>query len=147
MPCNDITEIVHVVIDTDDRLKDYSFSKRSCGRGVGVASLLLDRLQGRTVDELIAWPPEEFLAEFPIEDELEEFLSLKHFFAVKSVLEVLTGRSPGGPGDPCAAAEIAFEDGDVVMDAQISIDLVTEKIKSCGNCKGCGRAKKKVVFY
>ncbi|MDX9973508.1 MAG: hypothetical protein RBU21_11030 [FCB group bacterium] len=144
MPCSDITEVIEVVIDNEDRLKRYAFSKRTCGQGVGVAALLLDCLQGRSVDDILAWESADFVAEHPVEDELEEFLGLKHFFAVQSALEVLTGREPGGPGDPCAAAEISIEDGEVVINAQIRVDIVTEKIKSCGNCKGCGNKKSKV---
>lgn len=146
MPCSDVTEIVQVVLDADERLKSYSFSKRTCGQGVGVAGLLMDHLRGRSVEELIAYEAEQFLTDYPIPDELEEFLSLKHLFAVQSALEVYTGLASGGPKDLCAAAEIAHDEGEVVIDARIMVDLVTEKIKSCGNCKGCGNAKAKVVF-
>jgi hypothetical protein len=146
LPCSDITEIIEVAVDSDDRLKRYAFSKRTCGRGVGVASLLGDSLNGLTLDEILAIEPEAFLAQHPVEDELEEFLGLKHLFAVQSALEVLTGREAGGPADPCAAAEISFQDDEVVIVAKIRVDVVTEKIKSCGNCKGCGSKKRKVVF-
>ena len=128
-------------------MKDYFLAKRTCGQGVGAGNLLVEWLRGMSVEELLAYSAERFLDEHPIEDELEEFLSLKHLFAVQSVLEVLTGKEPGGKNDPCAAAEIAYENGDVVIDAQIAVDLVTEKIKSCGNCRACGKkAKQKVEF-
>ena len=147
MPCSDVTEIIHVELDGDDRLHDYFFSKRSCGQGVGTGNLLIDRLRGWSVDKLLAYDAERFLAEFPIVDELEEFLSLKHFFAIQSVLEVLTGKEPGGKDDPCAAAEISYGDGTLIIDGQIAVDLVTEKIKACGNCRACGKNKKpKVIF-
>lgn len=138
---------MQVTVDADDCLKDYWLAKRSCGRGVGAGSLLIEQLGGRSVDALLTVDAEAFLDEFPIEDELEEFLSLKHFFAIQTALEVLTGKTPGRKDDPCAAAEIAFEDGDTIIVARISIDLITEKIKSCGACKGCGTKKSpKVVF-
>lgn len=147
MPCSDITEVIQVVIDDQDRLKDYFFAKRTCGKSIGAASLLLDELKSKPVDELLAYTAESFLDEFPVEDELEEFMRLKHFFAVQGALEVLTGVEPGGPKSLCAAAEIGYEDGDLLIDARISIELVTDKIKSCGNCKGCGTKKAaKVVF-
>lgn len=146
MPCSDVTELIHLVVDAEDRLKDYRFTKRSCGRGVGVDSLLLGTLGGLAVEEVLAIAPEQFVEDHPSEEPLEEFLGLKHLIAVQSVLEVLTGREAGGPEAMCAAAEIAFEDGDTIIDAVIRVDLVTEAIKSCGNCRGCGtkRAEKKV---
>lgn len=146
MPCSDVTEVIQVVVDADDRLKSYNFAKRTCGKGVGVGTLILDYLHGRTVDEILAIDPDTLLAEHPFEEEIEEFLNLKHLFAVQGVLEVLTGKASGGPDDVCAAAEIGYEDGEIVVEARILVDLVTEKIKSCGGCKGCGKKKAKVVF-
>ena len=147
MPCSDVTEIIHVELDADDCLQDYYFSKRSCGQGVGSGNLLMDQLRGWSMEKLLTCDAEQYLAECPEKDELLEFLNLKHFFAIQSVLEVLTGKEPGGKNDPCAAAEISYGDGTLVIDGQIAVDLVTEKIKSCGGCKSCGTGKKpKVVF-
>lgn len=149
MPCSDITEIIEVVLDGEDRLKDYVFRKRTCGQGVGAGNLLLGVLGGQSADDIIAISPEDFLETHPVEDPLEEFLGLKHLIAVQSALEVLTGRANGGPDEICAAAEIGFDAGDTIITARISVDLVTERIKSCGGCKGCGttrRAKRMVVF-
>lgn len=147
MPCSDVTEIIHVELDGNDRLSDYYFSKRSCGQGVGAGDLLVNRIRGWSVEKLLACDAERFLAEFPIEDELEEFLSLKHFFAIQSVLEVLTGKEPGGKNDPCAAAEIVYGDDTLVIEGQIAVDLVTEKIKACGNCRACGKTKKAKIAF
>lgn len=147
MPCSDVTELIHVELDAQDRLKDYYFSKKTCGQGVGAGNLLVNQLRGWSVDEILACDAESFLNRFPFEDPLEEFLSLKHFFAIQSVLEVLTGKEPGGKNDPCAAAEISYVDGTLAIDGRIEVDLVTEKIKACGNCRACGKSKKpRVVF-
>lgn len=149
MPCNDITEIMEVTLDARDCLRDYHFRKRTCGQGVGVDTLLLGTLKDMPAEGLLAITPEYFLETWPVEDPLEEFLGLKHLIAVQSVLEVLLGRANGGAGEICSAAEITCEGDETVITARIAVDLVTEKIKSCGNCKGCGtkrKAKKQVVF-
>lgn len=142
MPCNDVTEIIEVTIDGEDRLADYVYNKRTCGQGVGAGSLLIDQLRGWTAEALIEADVDAVRASIPFESDLEEFLALKHFFAIQSVIEVLTGKEPGGKGDPCAAAEIAYEDGRVIITGQIDVELVTDKIKSCGNCGSCGQSKK-----
>lgn len=147
MPCSDVTELITVTVGADDTLVEYRFNKRTCGQGVGADSLLIEQLAGRRVDDLLAIDAETFLAEHPVELQIEEFLSLKHLFAVQSALEVLCGKEPGGKDDPCAAATMTVEpDGSVVLEGRIAVDLVEEKIKSCGSCKGCG-TKKKVVFH
>lgn len=149
MPCNDITEVIEVVLDIQDRLKEYTFRKRTCGQGVGMGGLLMGVIGGMPAEELLSITPDDFLETWPVEEPLEEFLGLKHLIAVQSALEVLLGRASGGPGEMCAAAEITCEGGDTVITARISVDLVADKIKSCGSCKGCGttrKAKKLVVF-
>ena len=140
MPCKDITELLEVVLDADECLKNYAFSKRTCGQGIGVSDLLIDQLRGRTLNELLFITAEEFLTEFPIPDSIEEFLSLKHLFAIQGALEVYTGAEPGGVNDAFAAAGIEYGADEISIRGRISVDVVTEKIKSCGGCKGCGKS-------
>ena len=142
MPCSDVTELIRVVLDENDCLSEYVFAKRTCGQGIGAESLLIDQLRGRSLDDLLAITAESFLAAYPIPDETEEFLSLKHLFAVQSALEVLLGKEPGRKGDGFAAGEIEYGDGETVIQGRIVIDVVTEKIKACGGCSSCGSTEK-----
>ena len=143
MPCKDVTEVIEVKLDGQDRLADYHFAKRTCGQAVGVASLLIDQLRERPLAELLSINAEDFLAEFPCPDETEEFLSLKHLFAIQSALEVLTGKEPGGKEDAFTASQVQYDEDETLIKGLISIDLMTEKIKSCGGCGSCGVASDK----
>lgn len=143
MPCKDVTELLEVVLDENECLKSYVFSKRSCGQGIGAQSLLIDQLAGRPLNELLFKTAGEFLDEFPIEDSTEEFLSLKHLFAIQGALEVYTGAEPGGVNDAFAASGIEYDVDETHIYGRISVDIVTEKIKSCGGCGGCGTPKSK----
>lgn len=148
MPCKDVTELIHIEVDASDCLHAYRFTKRTCGQGVGMDTLLMPMLGGVHIDAIQSMDPMEFIVQYPVAESIEEFLNLKHLIAIQSTLGVLTGKAPGGKDAICAAAEIAFEDDLTVIDGVISVDLVTEEIKSCGNCKGCGtvkKAKKKAV--
>ncbi len=138
MPCKDVTELLEVVLDENECLKSYSFSKRSCGQGVGAQSLLIDQLAGRALNELLFKTADEFLDEFSIPNSTEEFLSLKHLFAIQGALEVYTGAEPGGVNDAFAASGIDYDIDETRIFGRVSVDVVTEKIKSCGGCKGCG---------
>jgi hypothetical protein len=145
MPCKDVTELLEVILDDAECLKAYTFSKRSCGQGIGSQSLIIDQIVGRTLNELMFKTADEFLDEFPIPDSTEEFLSLKHLFAIQGALEVYTGAEPGGVNDAFAASGIDYDVDETIISGRISVDVVTEKIKSCGGCSGCGttRPKKK----
>ena len=140
MPCKDVTEVLEVVLDEHDSLKDYRFSKRTCGQGVGSASLLIDQLRGRPMAELLHKTAQEFLTEFPIPDPIEEFLSLKHLFAIQGALEVYSGKESGAKESAFAVAGVEYGEDETRISGRIGVDILTEKIKSCGGCSSCGKA-------
>ncbi len=141
MPCKDVTEVLEVILDPEDRLADYTFSKRTCGQGVGAAALLIEQLRGRTTAELLHKTAAEFLEEFPIADPIEEFLSLKHLFAIQGALEVYAGVEAGRASDAFAVAGIEYGEDMTRIRGRIDVDIVTERIKSCGGCGSCGSDK------
>lgn len=143
MPCSDVTEILEVILDGDENLLDYSFNKRTCGQGIGVANLIIDQLRGRPLNELLFITAEDFLGEFTIPDPTEEFLSLKHLFAIQGALEVYSGAESCGVNDAFAVSGIDYGENDIHIRGLISVDVVTEKIESCGGCKGCGTKRSK----
>ncbi len=142
MPCSDITEILRLTLDAEERLVSYGLSKRSCGRAVGAESLILEWVSGRGAGELLTASVDEFLDAHPCSDETEEFLYLKHFFALREGLNVLLGHEPGGAASPCAVESIGYGPEGTDLIAQLKIDAFTDQIKSCGRCgKGCGARK------
>lgn len=138
MPCNDVSEIIYLEVNEQDQLVVYAFTKKSCGQAVGAQSLLSEHVHGLTVDEILDIAPESFLHEYQADEPIEEFLALKHLIAVQCALEVLIGKESGGPNDLCSAAEISFSEGSTQMTAHLSVDLITDKIRSCGGCSTCG---------
>lgn len=135
MPCGDITEEIKVVVDKHDRLKSYSLRKKTCGGAVGLESLLLEKLSGSSVDELLWLNEFEFGQDHLPENHVEEFLNLKHLLAIKAVLEVYTGHASGSVGDSCSVASVRYDDDDdVVIEADIDVELITEQIKACAHC-------------
>jgi len=141
MPCNDVTEILQLNLNANDQFADYRLLKKSCGRAVGEVSLLKEWVTNQSVEQFIKYSSDAFLDEFKIEDETEEFLYLKHFFALKCGVGVLVGELCGGPNDSCKVESLAFDDQGTELQLHISIDAMTEKIKSCGRCQGCGSKK------
>lgn len=139
MPCSDVTEVLEIRLDDADRLESYSFVKRTCGQAVGEAALILDWVRGESADFFLTVQPEDFLDTHGITDSLEEFLVLKHLFAIQSAVEVHFGLAPGRPDDAFAPSAIEYEDGVTVVRGLIALDIVTDKIASCGNCRGCGK--------
>jgi hypothetical protein len=138
MPCNNIVEQIRITLDDRDRLTGYRFIKQTCGQGVGARSLLTEFFLGLSIDELLVIDSKRLLAVCLPEDDVSRFLHLKHLFAIQAALEVYTGRANGASNSPCAIAEIGDDQGQVVIDADIDVGLVADKIKACDGCTGCG---------
>ena len=68
------------------------------------------------------------------EDEIEVYLKQKHFHTIQSVLNTYVGNSPGGIGDLCTIAGIEYGSGHTVIEAEIKIELLTDRIEPCDHC-------------
>lgn len=142
MPCSDVTEVVSLRLDAEDRLSGYDLNKRSCGRAVGESSLIADWAEGRPAAELAVADIDSFLDAHPTEDEAEELLYLKHFFALRAGIAVYLGEQSGSAADTCAVASLAYGPDGAEFTGYIRVDVLAEEIKSCGRCgKGCGKKR------
>lgn len=143
MPCNDITEVIRLHIDADDKIYDYTLNKRTCGAEIGQASLLKDFFGRYALNDISTLDDASMVEQYAdVMLESDEFLYFKHFFAVQEAVRVLLGESAGAAGDACAASTIIAENDGLTFEGMISVDAVTEKIKSCGNCGQCGSRKR-----
>jgi hypothetical protein len=138
MPCNNIVEQIRITLDDRKCFTSYRLIKQTCGQDVGGRSLLTKFLLGLSVDELLVINSDRLLAVCRPENDISRFLHLKHLFAIQAVLEVYTGCQIGAGNSPCAIVEIGNDRGEVVIDADIDVGLVTDRIKACGGCTGCG---------
>lgn len=141
MPCDDITELVEVILSNKERLQSYSLTKGTCGGAVGEEGLLSDQLVGMSVAEIIESDSRRFDKLFETRIKSRQFLYYKHLFAIKAVLRAYSGEQSAGINDYCNLIGISHDGDSIVIKAWIKIDGLTDDIKSCG--KACGRAPKK----
>lgn len=137
MPCDDIRERIEIRLDDDDRLIDYSLVKNTCGAPVGHAALLLEVLRGECSQVILKQDENTWL---PADEELDQdelFLYYKHLFALRAALQAAFGVTRGGPDDVCALASMGCDIDGSTIEGLISIEALTQEIKSCGNCKTC----------
>lgn len=138
MPCKNVTELLRLTIDERENIVDYDLAKETCGAAVGDEPFLLGFFKDRPYTDILDLDTERFCKIYPVDKRLQ-FICLKHFIALSALLRVYTGREAGGVADFCTIADIKSDNGAVTIEAQIAVDLVTEKIKSCGYCNGCGQ--------
>jgi hypothetical protein len=134
MPCKDITDHLRIRLDADDRITRYALRKLSCGGAVGNQSLIIDWLENKSAEEVIASSPDVILDSHEITDEIDEYLFLKHFLAVKAGLSIMLGKDSGGIEDYCQIEAIRHGPNGTELLAHISVEGMTAEIQACGRC-------------
>ena len=141
MPCDDITEWVELRLNAEDCLNDYSVTKRTCGAEIGNQSFLLELFRGESLVDIMAVEPQALLEQVQVDNETDEFLALKHLFALQETLSSFIGNTSAAPEATCSIAQIDFSEEETIIEAALSVIAVTNKIKACGACGSCGRKK------
>lgn len=136
MPCNDITDIVQIRLDENDRVTDYALNKRTCGGTVGEDKLIGPWLFRRTAGQVVETTLEQFLGKLRTTSDLKEYLALKHFLAVRTALEIAAGRESGGLRDHCTLESIEYGPEGIEILAHLDVKALTGEIESCKNCCG-----------
>lgn len=137
MPCKDVTEIISLQLDSEERLISYSLTKGTCSGGVGEASLLGNLVIFRSSSELLNRPVEELLRDVSFKNDIEEFLHWKHLVALQSALAAMCGEESPSRRRVCELDEILYGPEGTTLSGRIRVDILTDEIKSCGRCVGC----------
>ncbi len=136
MPCKDITDIIAITVAHDDRVIDYMLNKKTCGGTVGEDKLIGPWLFKRTAAQVMATSNEDFLLKLRAKSDLTEYLSVKHFLAVRTALRVMTGELAGGVDDYCTVESVMHGPDGVEVVAHLDVKGMTDEIQACKNCCG-----------
>jgi hypothetical protein len=139
MPCGDITEIIKINLDNENRIASYSLNKVSCQFAVWEESLIIDWAKNRTIDEILNTSLDTFLESRSADSETDTFMLTKHFESVRQALEVLSGASQGSLSDRCVIESINHGPDGTEMTAYININMNTKNIISCRDNRLSGK--------
>lgn len=137
MPCNDITDSLKILVSNDDRVVKYALRKKTCQGEVGRKSLISNWLKDKRISDIISCTIDNFMNDNPSMSTTWEYLYLKHFLAVQAGLSALVGLQSGGVKDYIKVASVEQTDQGTLLQADISVNGITEEIKACGRCEGC----------
>ncbi len=153
MPCDDVTELLELTLDTDDRVTAYALAKNTCGAKVGGQLELMSFIAGRHIDELRdrtllqvleastgeCWreEPEGGRSAPPKRNVINELMLQKQLGALQRALAVYRGVEAGGKSDAFALASIDFDGVETHIVGLLRVDLLTAEIQACGGCASC----------
>jgi hypothetical protein len=139
MPRRKMTETIHIVLDDAEQLEEYRLTRISDGRSVVTTPLMLDHFRGRPIGDILRLDAEQFCSLYASSDGIPQHTLLRHFVAVKCVLDAYTGRQRAGPADACSIVSIDHGDRKVAIDAILYSEPLNEKTEECVRCPGCRR--------
>ncbi len=132
MPCRDITDILEIVIDNNDIIKNYTITKRTCGKDLLTKPSINSLIVGKTADEVLDLNVGKIIKQQKPKTVRKEYLIVKHLVAVRSGLAVMLGKSSGSVEDFCTVVKVEQTEDETVFECELSGDGLKEEIKSCG---------------
>ena len=133
MPCNDLTEKIKISLDNNNRVVNYSLTKRSCQFAVWDESLIIEWVKNRSLDEILNTSVKSFLEVNLVTSDIKKFMSIKHFESIQHVLEIVSGKSEGTTAEICVIESINYEPDGMEVTAFINLRLNTKNIISCSD--------------
>lgn len=137
MPVEKSIETIHIILDSAERLREYRLDKISGGRTARSTPLMLDHFQDCPIGDILRLDADQFCALYPSTDNIPQHTFLRHFVALRSVLDAYTGRQRSGPGDVCSIVSIDYDNNIVSIDAILYSDTLNRKTDFCIRCRGC----------
>ncbi len=134
MPCKDITDHLRIRLDADDRVSRYALRKLSCGGAVGNQSMIIDWLENKQIEDILSADIGQFLDKHQVDDEIEEYLLIKHFLAVRAGLAMYIGQESGAVKNYCQVEAIRSSDSGTEILVHIAVEGMTDEISACGRC-------------
>ncbi len=86
MPCEDISEVVTVVFDANERLRYFLYEKITCGKIVPLSGKLNDFCRGKSADEIEALQLDEVVRAIGVDNDETFFLADKELDAIQSTI-------------------------------------------------------------
>ena len=134
MPCNDITDILTLLLSPDGNLARYSLHKLSCGGAVGHESMLQNLLTGKSAEDILAIQPADILEDLPAEETAEQYLRLKHMLSIQTGLAIILGKDSGGIEDFCTVEAVRHSPAGIELIAHLDVSGLSDQIEACGYC-------------
>ena len=91
MPCKDTTSRVTVLLDQEDCLVDFDFSKISCNKEIGGGTGYLEYCKGKSIDEIMRLEFQEILDFLAPESTEDQFFIYLEWDALRTSLAQYLG--------------------------------------------------------
>lgn len=113
MPCKDSTALVSIVLDRDECVLRFDFSKITCGKTIGGGTGFEVLCAGRAVAELLEIPFAEFVEKLGARSTEDQFLLYLEWDAFQSAVLQYLGRGESLDAERYQIESILYDENEI----------------------------------
>ena len=91
MPCKDTTSQISIVLDQNDKLLDFEYSKMTCNKEIGGNTGFREYCLGKSIETLSKLEFSDLVADLNIQDQEKQFLFFLEWSALGAALDQYQG--------------------------------------------------------
>ncbi len=131
MPCKDTTSQITVILDGNDRLVNFDFSKLTCQKPVGGGTGLKEFCLGKSVGEMAQLEFNDLVTDLCLADSEEQFLMYLEWDALGAALDQYQGSHREVDKSRYQIATIAYEGDQVEIRQMVASPKEMPKLVAC----------------
>ena len=131
MPCKDTTSQINIVLDQNDKLLDFEYSKMTCNKEIGGNTGFREYCLGKTIEILSKLEFSDLIVDLNLQDSDKQFLFFLEWSALGAALDQYQGRLIPKDKDRYEIATIAYESDRVDIKLMVLAPSEMPKIIPC----------------
>ncbi|MBC8285240.1 MAG: hypothetical protein H8E32_15610 [Nitrospinae bacterium] len=131
MPCKDTTSQISIVLDCNDTLLDFEYSKMTCNKEIGGGTGFREYCLGKHIETLSNLEFNDLVAELDLKDTENQFLFFLEWSALEAALDQYQGRLTPKDDDRYQIATIAYESDRVEIKQMVLAPSEMPKLIPC----------------
>ena len=131
MPCKDTTSKISILLDGNDHLLNFEFSKMTCQKEVGGGTGFLDYCLGKSVETLSEIEFQDINDDLKLHDTESQFLLFLEWSALGAALDQYQGKLAPNEQEQYQLATIAYESDQVEIKQMVLAPSEMPKIIPC----------------
>jgi len=131
MPCKDTTAQITVILDEEDCLVTFDFSKLTCQKAVGGGTGFVDLCKGKNIDEVIQLEFSNLVVDLGLTGSEEQFLLYLEWDALGAALNQYQGGYNEVDKNRYQIATIAYESSQVEIRQMVASPKEMPKLIPC----------------
>ena len=131
MPCKDTTSQISIVLDQNDKLLDFEYSKMTCNKEIGGNTGFREYCLGKSIEILSQLEFSDLVVDLNLQDPDKQFLFFLEWNALGVALDQYQGRLTPNDDDRYQIATISYESDHVEIKQMVLAPSQMPKIIPC----------------